>query len=243
MEIYRQNNNEVEFYPHNLAKLFIKKIWIILLCIVIGGGATYSYTYFFVQKQYSTSVTLYVNNSTLTNNNETITSNDLSVAQSLVDAYTVIISSNTVMQQVIDQSGENLTIPELVNMIRVEAQSGTSLFKVYVTNTSPIEATNIANTIASVVTEQMPKIIEGSSVQIVDEARVPEYSVSPNYKVSAMIGMLVGLFISVSIIFTNLQSFTLVFYLNRRLHISTCVCRIWNPNISISNIYDNLFYF
>lgn len=201
MEIYKQNNNQVEFYPHNLAKLFIKKIWIILLCVIIGGGAMYSYTYFFIQKQYSTSVTLYVNNSTLANNSETITSNDLSVAQSLVDAYTVIISSNTVMQKVIDEADENLTIEELSNMIRVEAQSGTSLFKVYVTNTNPIEATNIANTIANVVTEQMPKIIEGSSVQIVDEARVPEYSVSPNYKVNAMIGMLLGLLVSVSMIF------------------------------------------
>ena len=201
MEIYKQNNNQVEFYPHNLAKLFLKKIWIILLCVIIGGGALYSYTYFFVQKQYSTSVTLYVNNSTLANNSETITSNDLSVAQSLVDAYTVIISSNTVMQKVIDEADENLTIAELSNMIRLEAQSGTSLFKVYVTNTNPIEATNIANTIANVVTDQMPKIIEGSSVQIVDEARVPEYSVSPNYKVNAMVGMLIGLFVSVSIIF------------------------------------------
>ncbi len=206
MEIYKERKGEIEFYPQNLLKMLLNKVWLIIPAMIIGGAIFLTFTVYGIQKQYTTYTTLYVNNSSVSEAPAVITSNDLSVAQSLVDAYAVIITSKTAIQQVITASGVDISNDKLMDMINVEAQSGTSLFKVYVTDNDPIEAALIANTIANVAKDQIASVIEGSSVKIIDAAEIPENSSSPNYKVNTLIGILVGMIISVSYVFLKAAS-------------------------------------
>ena len=122
-------NDTVELDLRLLGGVLLKRIWIILLSAVIAGAALLVYTVNFVTPQYKADVTMYVNsNSSI--NSQYISSSDLAVAKSLVETYTNIISSNTVLEKVAEETGLGITAERIRGMLSATAVGETEMFKV-----------------------------------------------------------------------------------------------------------------
>ena len=102
-----EKNDEIEIDLLHLAKVLMKKWWLILLVTIITGVASLVGTLFFVTPLYTSDVKFYVNNSDISVGNITasITSGDISAAQSLVDTYIVILKSRSTINDVIQRGG------------------------------------------------------------------------------------------------------------------------------------------
>ena len=85
-------------------------------------------------------------------------------------------------------------------MISAESFNETEVFSVTITSPDPYEAEHIANTLAKVLPEKIAGVVEGSSVRIVDYAVVPSQKVSPNLQMYALIGLLLGMLLSGTVI-------------------------------------------
>ena len=188
-------NQTIEIDLKTIAKVLLKRIWIILLCAALVGSATLVYTINFVAPRYKASVTMYVNNNS-SKDNKYVSSSDLAVALRLVATYVNIIKSDRVLERVIDDTGLMLKTEKVRSMISAEPEGETEMFRVTVTSTNPQMSADIANTIAKVAPEVIAEIVEGSSAKIIDAARVPQYRSSPNYTISAVAGALAGGFLA-----------------------------------------------
>lgn len=189
----------VEIDLRALAQEIVKRIWIVILCAVVVAGAVLTYTACFVAPTYQASIKVYVNNKTV-NTTGGVASSDLSVALKLVNTYVNILESDNVLEKVAAQSGYELDIKQLRDMIDAQTVKETEMFTVSITCEDPEMAAQVANAVAAVAPDAISDIIEGSSAKIIDYAKVPTSRHAPSYSKNAVLGFLLGAFLAVAVI-------------------------------------------
>ncbi len=183
---------------------FIKKAWLVILCIVLFAAGGFCYAFYGIDPTYQSGVMFYVNNTGIKSGIDlakmNISSADITAAKSLVDTYIVILETRNTLDEVIRESGDNLQFEELSDMISASAVNDTEVFRVTVTSTDPMQAEHLANTIADVLPRKIASIVEGSSARVVDYAIVPTKKSAPSLTKYTMIGALIGFIIAAAII-------------------------------------------
>ena len=200
MSIVHRQDDEMEINLLELLQLLLRRAQVIIICTLLFGLIAYAGTCFLITPQYQASTTLYVNNSVTRENSTTISQNDLNASTHLVDTYSAIIKSRTLLTEVIEKAGVDIKVDELQDQITTSSLNDTEVFRVFVQNPDPRAAARIANAIAEVAPDQIADIVEGSSVKIVDYAEIPTKIASPNYRRNAVIGMMMGMVLSAAVI-------------------------------------------
>ncbi len=195
----RNETTEIDLLA--LARALWKRAWVIVLAGVICGGLAFAGTYLLVTPQYRSSFTAYVNNRSDQNSaNGTLSSADLSASQSLVKTYAAVISSRAVLETAAAQASAPYDYEQLKNMVETKSVDDTEIIEVSVTMEDRQMAAALAREISTVAAEYITKIVEGSSMQIVDQAVIPVERYSPSYTKSLMLGVLLGIFLACAII-------------------------------------------
>ena len=190
-----RNGNEqsvVEIDLLKLAAAYLRKWWLIVIFGLAGAGIALAISVYLIVPQYRANITIYVNNYRNTENQEYVSGTDLSTAQKLVNTYTNMLTSDTVLEEVIDSTGYDYTAAELREFISTQQVGDTEIFKVFVTHADPNTAAEIANAIARTAPNSIEDFVEGSSTKIIDYAKTPTGRNSPNYTKNTIIGGLIG---------------------------------------------------
>lgn len=200
--VKERDNEEVEIDLLALARALWRRAWAVILAMLIGGAAMFSYASFLITPLYQAKALMYVNSSSLSvgNTKLSISQAELSAAQSLVDTYIVILNSRTTLNDVIKKAEVPYTYEQLSSMISAQAVNATEVFEVVVTDANPQEAEKIANAIADILPNKIAAIVEGSSARIVDYAIVPSQKSSPNITKLTAMGLLAGFVLSAAVI-------------------------------------------
>lgn len=180
-----------------LARVLLKKVHYIILCMVVFGAAFYGWTHYSAIPTYRASVTLYVNN-TVRDGNNSVSSADLYASARLVETYSVILTSDTVLDKVIEEANlkDVLSTQMLRASMMVASINDTEVFSVTVQLPDARTAMRAANAIATIAPEQLTDIISGGTAKVVDYAKLPTAPVGVNYRRSALLGMILGFLLS-----------------------------------------------
>lgn len=178
----------------------VRKWWLIVLCAVFIGAAAYVYTAFFVTPLYKSSVSIYVNNTNTGQNLPGMSSSDLATSQKLVNTYVSILKSDRILDKVAEQIGDNMTADKIRSMLTAEVDEETVLFKVSISHADPEQACKIANAIAEIAPKEIPLIVDGTSAQPVDYAKVATAPYTPNRMKNALLGAAAGALLIVIIV-------------------------------------------
>ena len=197
-----EEKDTIEIDLLELAHAVWKKLWLVIIAVIIGTVAAFSYAKFMITPLYQSKSMLYVNNSSISvgSTSFSISTGELSAAQSLVKTYIVIMQSRQTLNAVIEQADLSYTYEQLKKMVSAASVNNTEVFEVVVTSANPEEAELIVNTISDILPDKIADIVEGSSVRIVDYGVVPVYPVSPNTTRYALLGFLLGGVLSVGVI-------------------------------------------
>ena len=199
-------NEQNGFFEIDLRQIFLAllhRAWLIILVGVLVAALALSYALFFVTPTYSASIQLYVNN-----NYESpgFSSSQLTAAQSLADTYMVILESRTVLQKVAEQTDLGYTYGQLKNMVSAASVNETEIFKVTVVSTNYKHATQIANSVAQILPEQISAVVYGSTVSVVDYAVENPDPIGPDYANYMVVGALVGILFTAEMQNTSIYS-------------------------------------
>lgn len=170
-----------------LAKALWKRAWIIILITLLFGCVGYGYTKLFVTPTYRAYFSIYINNTTLVNINS-VSSSDIAASIYLADTGADIIESNSVKKQVAEQADvdtSGLSISTSVN-------SDSGVLTVYVITTDALTTYECAMALVDVSSEEIARIIEGSSVQIIDSPELPTGRYQPSYSKNILYSMVLG---------------------------------------------------
>ena len=184
----------------------MRRIWIIILSAVVLGAAVLIYTANFVPPRYKAEVTLYLNNRSSSLGSDYMDSSDYAVALRQVETYTMIITSNAVLDKVATATGLNITGDQIRGMMSASAIGETEMFKVSIVSTDPEVSAKIANTIADVAPGTIKTQFNlGSEAHVVDYARVPKSRFSPSYTVNTLAGAFAGAMLAVVAILVHMR--------------------------------------
>lgn len=172
-----------------------RRLTVIIAVTLVCGIGAWIINAAIIKPQYKTSVSLYVYSSLDRTNqsSSTITLSELDASQSLVDTYIVILKSNTVLKQVIEELDLEMKPSELAEKISASSVNGTEVLSVSVTDTDPEMAQKIANTIAKILPDELVRVVKAGGVEVVDYAELPNKPSSPDVMLNTMAGFLFGL--------------------------------------------------
>lgn len=189
----RQEDEEdvIDLLP--LLKALWRSAWIIVTIAILAGSATYLGTKLLVTPTYRASFTAYVNNRNKTGEDTTtVTSSDLTASKSLVYTYSEIMTSRSMLLAAAEQAGIAEDYETIAETVSTNIVSETEIVSVYVTMEDPAQATAMAGAIADLAPGYISQIVEGTSMQIIDQPVMPTDIYSPSYLKNTLIGLVLG---------------------------------------------------
>lgn len=214
-----QTNGIREGVEVDLQKLFLaylRRWWVIVICGVLAALASYYVTANHITPTYQANIMLYVNNTKSSgevNDENRLSSANIAASKHLVTTYVNIVSSDRVLEKVIQESGLDYSPDQIRGCMTAEQVDETVIFRVYITHPDPIFAAEVANSIADIAPGEIEEIVEGSSAKVIDRAKVPVSRHSPSYRKNTMVGGVVGGLIALAYL-------TLMYLLDVRIKLS-----------------------
>ena len=171
-----KQNDELEIDLKQICSLLVKKLWIILMVGVIFGLFALIYCNFIAEKQYISKTQIYV----IDKQSENITSTDLTLFSALSNDYIQIIKTKSVLEDVINELNLDIKAEQLMNQISVNKEGDSRIISISVTDSSPIKAKRIADSIAKVSANQIYDVMEAELVNVIQKGNVPSAPASPS---------------------------------------------------------------
>lgn len=177
----------------------LKKLWqrkfLILFSTLTLATAALAVSVFVLTPAYTSTTKIYVGNQRGQSDGN-ITTQDLQVGDYLVKDYKEIILSKDVLNAVIETENLDMSRGELLGKVAVSTPTNTRILSISVEDTSPSEATRLANAIRDVATEKIKDITQVETVKTMEVAEDAEAPSSPNTKRNVMLGGLLGGFLA-----------------------------------------------
>ena len=163
------------FHIEKIMYIIRKRIALILCFVAIGGMAGGAYAYKTNETYYRAAVSFYVysNPEYKYETSVNISSTEFALAKNLVQSYTMVLRSNTVMQKVLEATEIPYTASQLAGSVTSSGVDGTSIFYVYVYDSNPYYAMELANAIADIAPSEIARIVKSGGIEVVDYATLP----------------------------------------------------------------------
>lgn len=167
----------------------------ITLCATVASGII---SFFFLTPIYQTSTQILVNQ--VKTDNNFYNSSEIQTNLQLINTYSVIIKSPTVLDKV---RNELKIEGDITNKINVSSEKDSQVIRLTVEDANPNVAKDIANTTAKVFQEEITKIMNVDNVTILSPAKVTEKMspIKPKPTLNVAIAFVLGLMVSVGVAF------------------------------------------
>lgn len=190
------DDDEVEIDLRELFYALKKRAVVILAAILAGALLAGIITKVFMTPMYNATSTMLV----LTKETTLSSLADLQIGSQLTNDYSMLITSRTVLQEVVDDLNLDMTYKELKEVVSINNPSDTRILEITVTNKSPKMAKKIVDKLAEVSAEFIGDKMEVVPPKIIEKGEVPTSKVSPSTKKNVALGGLIGLVISAGIV-------------------------------------------
>ena len=126
-------DDEIEIDLLQLFWVMKRRLWIMILAVVVGAAAAMLYTTTLMEPVYTSSTMIYILNKT---NNITSLS-DLQLGTQLTKDYKVLVTSRPVLEQVTKNLGLNMSYQQLNGKITVNNPADTRILTISARDTNP----------------------------------------------------------------------------------------------------------
>lgn len=189
-------NDEMEI---DLLEIFyaLKKRALIIVAVLLAGAVLAGvYTRMLITPVYRATSTMLV----LTKETTLASLADLQLGSQLTKDYSMLITSRTVLQGVIDELGVDMKYEALREAVSINNPSDTRILELSVDNPDPQLAQELVNTLAAVSSEYIGNQMEVVPPKVIEDAIVPERPISPSMGRNVAIGALAGLVLAAGVV-------------------------------------------
>lgn len=192
----QHDDDEIEIDLRELFFALKKRILILLAALAAGALLAGAYTKLMITPVYSSTSMMLV----LTNETTLSSLTDLQIGSQLTEDYSMLITSRTVLEEVIDNLGLDMSYTELESDISINNPEDTRILEITVTNSDPETAKDIVNELSEVSAEFIGDQMEVVPPKIIEEGEVPEYRTSPSLLRNVAMGAIAGFVLTAGVI-------------------------------------------
>ena len=188
-----KNQEFVEIDPMALlCKLWAAKFIIIFVTVVLAV-ATLLVNLVVIRPTFESTTRVYVVNQT---EDKAVTTQDLQLGNFLVTDYKEIIPSDTVMSEVINSENLSTTPNQLKRAVKVDSPRDTRILSISVSDRDPQKASNLANRVREVASEQIKRVTKVNDVTTLEEAKPTNIKSSPKTRRNTLLAAALGFLLS-----------------------------------------------
>ncbi|WP_201319182.1 YveK family protein [Paenibacillus sp. EPM92] len=185
-------------------KIIRKRIWLILIFVLVCTISTGVVSYFFMAPVYEASTKLIVNKSNEQQGLQQVDINSVNLNIRLIDTYKEVIKTPRIMGKVAAEYPQfNLTAEQLIDKVRVSSVNNTQVMTLVVQDNSYNKAVDIVNAVSKVFQDEIPSIMKVDNVSLLNEAVYVDnpVPVKPNPNLNIAISLVVSLMMAVGLAF------------------------------------------
>lgn len=197
----RDNYDLLEWFQH-----IRRNAILIVLVTAFFGAAGFLVTKYLIPAEYESSIMMIVN--TKQDNITSVTNDNIQSAKNLVSTYSIIVKSNTVLNQVISNLGLNTNYTALKKQVYINAVDDTQVMRIAVRDENRDEATMIINEIASIAPDVIVDAVEAGSCKVISQVVTSERPVTPNITKNTIMAAVIG-FVAIMLIVILIQVFSI----------------------------------
>lgn len=174
----------------------IKKVWLIVLVAVVCACGAAGYTHFRIDPTYTSTATMLV----LTKETTLTSLADLQLGTQLTKDYTILITSQPVLDEVIENLGLKMNHKALKGCVSIENPEDTRILYVSVTLNDAKQAKAVVDELVAVSSEYIAEQMDITAPKIIEHGEMTGTKTGPNMTKNAIMGFLAGAFIVCAII-------------------------------------------
>ena len=177
---------------------FFRRAYIIIITalVFLVGGLTY--TVFLKEPLYKSDVNVILVSK---NSQSSSLQSEITANQKLAATYRELVTSRSVLNEVIEDLDLTYTVSQLQKMISVQNVNETEIIKIAVSSSKPKEAKEIANVVAVKFQDEVKDIYNLENVSIVDKAVLAKEPYNINVVKESIIYIAFGVVLSCGVIF------------------------------------------
>ena len=180
-------------------RIILRHILPIVLATVIVGGAAFAFTKLFIKPKYRASAMVYVRANTQAGN--TTTTSEMSVAKQLVTTYSIILETDSVLSEVVENLDTQYKVPidTIKGRLTEEAIENSEIFRISYEDTDPARAEKIINAVAEIAPKKILDVVQTGAAQVVQYASTPTSPVSPNAGRNTLIAAIIAFVVTATV--------------------------------------------
>ena len=186
----------------NLSDILIavKRRWKMIVGITLGATIISAViSFFLITPKYEASTKLFIGKQQ--GENENYNYSDVNMYQNLLGTYSQAIQTKDLVQKAIDDSGYNYKVENVIANMTVATVSGTQIMQVKYKDNDPAIAQKLLDQITDEFIDLSGELVPNGNVKIIETAKLPTSPVSPNKKMNIAIAFLLGLMVSLGLVF------------------------------------------
>ena len=174
MDTKQNINDEIEIDLREVLILLISKAWLICLVGIFTALIGFVLSAFFIAPTYQSTSKIYILNKQQEN---TVTYSDVQLGTQLTKDYAQLITSRLVLEKVIEDLNladitEGMDYEAMLNKVEVTTPTDTRILSITVTDTDPVMAMNIANSIREAAAVHIKNVMDIEAVNVVETANL-----------------------------------------------------------------------
>lgn len=198
-KINQTEEREIEIDLVDLFNHLKQHVLLIIVLAVVGALAAILITRFAVTPMYNATSSIYVVSASA---NSALDLTDLNLGSSLTNDYKKLVLSRTMLENVLRDTGEELSVTQLRRMTSVSNDTGTRILEFKVSSPDKTQAMRLANSFVRQSILFLPEVmgLKDNIPTVIDLAIEPQAPSNQSYTRNTAIGLLVGVVIAVGIL-------------------------------------------
>ena len=202
METRQNSNDEIEIDLREVFILLISRMWLIVLVGLLTALIGFAFSAFLIAPTYESTSKIYILNKQQEN---TVTYSDVQLGTQLTKDYAELITSRLVLEKVIEDLNltsveEGMDYKKMLEKVKVTTPTDTRILSITVTDTDPVMAMNIANSVREVAAVHIKNVMDIEAVNVVETANLPMEKAAPSIMKWTLIGGCIGAFLVMAIV-------------------------------------------
>ncbi len=178
----------------------LKKRWKLILTFTLASTLVASISLFLLTApQYESSTKVFIGKEE--NQKKDYNISDIQMYQKLLKTYAEVIKTEDLIAKAIEASKLDIKPKEALNNLTVVSVPDTQILELKYKSKSPEEAVKLISSVRDEFIKLSSELVPNGNVQILEEARFPMDTVSPNKKMGLIIAIIIGLIIGIGIAF------------------------------------------
>lgn len=194
--------NEMEEQVISLSEIFeaIKKRWIMIVAITLVSTLVSGILSFFViDPIYESSTKVFIGKDE--SDNAAYNSSDINMYQQLLQTYAQAIKTKDLASKAIDKLDYTLEPSYVISNLTVNPITSTQILEIKYRSKDQQEAKDVLKNVTDEFIVTAKELVPNGNVRIIEEVELPESPVSPNKPMNIAIAFLLGLMVSIGLVF------------------------------------------